>query len=250
MNKTCKLCNNQYDINLFQKHRSACNNCIRIKNKENRHKKKENLISTDTKQCNQCDNILSIDNFQTNRRRCKSCVNFNNKEKRKQQNAVRYLKNKTVINEINRERYQNDEVYKINKIYKDKMKYYLEPNNDIIQYMITPFGCTIKRLKDWIKYNFSDEMSFETQGDTWHIEHVIPKCKFDILKENEQHQCFNWKNISVTNPKYNLEKNKYIDNNQIKMHVNKLLEFHKINNLEVPNIYIEQVFLNHMRDTL
>jgi len=56
-------------------------------------------------------------------------------------------------------------------------------------------GCTIEYFKDYIASQFYSGMTWDSYGlHTWHLDHIIPICKFDLSKEEEVKRCFHYSN--------------------------------------------------------
>lgn len=111
--------------------------------------------------------------------------------------------------------------------------------NKTIEYL----GCNSQQFTEWLSFNFIDGFSIENHGKLWHIDHVIPISHFDI--EKEQFIAFNWRNTTCLLASKNLQKNNSINSLQIEQHYNKLLEYHKNNNIEMPQEFID-LFAKHL----
>ena len=92
--------------------------------------------------------------------------------------------------------------------------------------------------------NIDTKYTFENYGREWHIDHVIPLSKFDLNDEEQQLVAFNWRNTMPLSVKENLSKNNKILQSQIQQHVSNLLEYHKKNNIEMPQKFID-LFATH-----
>lgn len=68
-------------------------------------------------------------------------------------------------------------------------------------------GCSIEELKQHLESQFRDGMSWENYGTTWHIDHIIPCIAFDMTDEEQQKECFNYKNLQPLLVEENLSKN-------------------------------------------
>ena len=66
-------------------------------------------------------------------------------------------------------------------------------------------GCSVDFLKIYLERKFTKGMSWSNYGK-WHIDHIKPCSKFDMSKLNEQHKCFNYKNLQPLWAKDNLSK--------------------------------------------
>jgi hypothetical protein len=113
-------------------------------------------------------------------------------------------------------------------------------NKHTIDYL----GCNCKFYMDWILNN-NTHYTFENYGTEWHIDHVIPLSKFDLNDDSEQLIAFNWRNTMPLSVKENLSKNNKILQSQIEQHVSNLLEYHKKNNIEMPQTFID-LFAKHL----
>lgn len=62
-------------------------------------------------------------------------------------------------------------------------------------------GCSIDYLKNHLENKFQYDMTWENYGrgdknkKEWHVDHIIPCCKFDLTKEEEQRKCFHYSNL-------------------------------------------------------
>lgn len=78
-------------------------------------------------------------------------------------------------------------------------------------------------------------MTFANHGTIWHVDHVLPCAKFDVLDEDEQYKCCNWTNLRPLYSNENLVKNDNICKNVIDAHeeiVKKYIREHKIKETE------------------
>ena len=55
-------------------------------------------------------------------------------------------------------------------------------------------GCTPNFLKGYLEAKFTDGMSWDNYGD-WHVDHIKPCSSFDLTKDEEQRECFHYKNL-------------------------------------------------------
>jgi hypothetical protein len=76
---------------------------------------------------------------------------------------------------------------------------------------------------------------------------VIPLSKFDLNNPQEQLIAFNWRNTMPLSSSENLTKNNKILPEQINSHYKKVIQYHKENNIVLPNEYIN-LFAKHLVD--
>jgi len=55
-------------------------------------------------------------------------------------------------------------------------------------------GCDLNYFIRHLESQFDDEMSWGNYG-LWHIDHIQPCSSFDLSKEEEQKECFNYNNL-------------------------------------------------------
>ena len=167
--------------------------------------KLEEEIGKDNTICKYCKNVKPKTRFRHNRLKCIDCERDDPFEKFK--------------------RYARTRIY--NCLKRNKNKHAQE-------YL----GCTASEYLKWIMYNTSD-FTLENYGRIWHIDHIIPLSKFDFKNELDRSIAFNWRNTMPLLAKDNLSKNNKIIKPQIEQHLKILDNYHKENNLELPQVYID-----------
>ncbi len=111
--------------------------------------------------------------------------------------------------------------YRIKKSLAARLRAVLTKNTSTMNYI----GCNIQYFREWLEYNFTDEMNWENYGQLWSIDHIIPVHKFNLAEENEKLQCWNWTNMMPVTIKYNSSKKNNINMEQINYIINKLEKF-------------------------
>jgi hypothetical protein len=81
--------------------------------------------------------------------------------------------------------------YRIKKSLAARLRTVLVKNDSTMNYI----GCNIQYIREWIEYNFTEEMNWDNYETFWSIDHVIPICKFDLTLEDEKYKCWNWSNL-------------------------------------------------------
>ena len=66
-------------------------------------------------------------------------------------------------------------------------------------------GCSIDDFKKYIATWFSKGMTWENHGE-WHLDHITPVASFDLSRQSQQHECFNFSNYQPLWAKDNLSK--------------------------------------------
>jgi hypothetical protein len=76
---------------------------------------------------------------------------------------------------------------------------------------ITLVGCSIEHLKLHIRVQFREGMNWENYGKVWHIDHIIPCARFNLVDPEQQLICFNWKNLQPLFVDENMKKHARLD---------------------------------------
>lgn len=276
LNKTCSRCGIEKNVELFILRRNICRECVNKRCREKYYE--QNNGNNLEKECNVCSIIKNISLFIKNRNICKDCNNNkrvkkyeNNSEHREKiilQSSI-FKKKKT----MERQEIRNIKQMEIG-IDNKKCKYCLaikhktkfrhnrlkckdcerdEPISKLIRnvrgrilsainrknkHTIIYLGCN---CSEYLKYmtTYDSDFNYENHGNLWHIDHVIPISKFNIMDENEQLIAFNWRNTMPLLASENLSKNNKIIIPQIKNHYKKLIEYHNKNNIDFPQEFIE-----------
>ena len=113
----------------------------------------------------------------------------NNKESIKQ----KMISYKNRRNELIKERRKYDIEYKITENLKTKIHNVLSkksrPSSELL------IGCNYNILVEFLEYQFDSSMNWDNYGKIWHIDHVLPIKKFNLIDIKNQKICFNWKNL-------------------------------------------------------
>jgi hypothetical protein len=181
----------------------------------------------DTKKCKTCKNEKKLHEFNDSNRKingvivatykkssCKECLciaqrNYkkDNLEKTQKQGHEYYLKVKDDKYKREKERYLTDEIFKLKKCIRARIKSILKHKS---KSSLEILGCPIDYYKKWIEFTMEDNMSWENYGTLWHIDHVKPISSFDITNEDEMLKAFNWKNTRAKNADENMFKSNKI----------------------------------------
>ena len=66
-------------------------------------------------------------------------------------------------------------------------------------------GCSILKMRKHLEKQFKKGMTWENHGK-WHIDHIKPCCKFNLLDKEEQLKCFHYTNLQPLWSQENLSK--------------------------------------------
>ena len=67
-------------------------------------------------------------------------------------------------------------------------------------------GCSIAELKLHLENQFKLGMNWFTYGK-WHVDHIVPCCRFDLTQPEEQKRCFHFSNLQPLWAEENFKKN-------------------------------------------
>ena len=124
-------------------------------------------------------------------------------------------KNREKINAADRLRYKTNPDYRTKKILRTRLSSTINGTkkyNKVLQQLVIP----IPLFKEWIEFQFTEEMNWENQGSYWTFDHVIPLDYFIKNKINDG--MHHWSNLRPQVGKENFSKNNKIDKDLIKDH--------------------------------
>jgi uncharacterized protein (DUF983 family) len=252
--KCCSRCDETKEIQKFIKARNICKECSNKWNKISREKLYQKTISSETERlCNLCNNTKSIFDFMKNSHHCKDC---HNEKRRKRYETDEEHRKKMIESAINskvihkerynkrqREKYHTDPVFKFMCNQRSRIAIALSKKQ---KHTIDYLDCNAEQYFQWLQFQFNDEtFTFENHGSVWHVDHVIPLSKFNLENEEQQSLAFNWRNTMPLFISENLEKGVKINSSQIEQHYKTLLEYHKKNNIELPQKFID-LYAKHL----
>jgi hypothetical protein len=65
-------------------------------------------------------------------------------------------------------------------------------------------------VKDYLAFLFTEGMSWENHGASFHVDHIKPCALFDLTNPEEQKKCFHYTNLQPLTPTQNIsQKDKY-----------------------------------------
>lgn len=203
--------------------------------------------------CKGCERIQALERYRKNREKCIA----QNKEY-KAQNAeilaekrkvylsrtsehvkARYKtyceNNKEKINEIARNYRRNNPHVKIKQTIANRLRELMVKRDRTATYL----GCSMELVLEWIEFNFTDEITWETYGTYWHLDHALPVKCFNLENPDELDLCFNWKNLMPLEKIQNIKKSNRIVHPLIWMQEIKLSEFAELKQLDIKS-YIKR----------
>lgn len=219
---------------------------------------KEEYLNMTEKECTKCGEVIPVSefsirvyekwNYKTYRSDCKKCVKNYSKTYRKENpekvletnriylstrkdiarewNRNHFLKNKERVRErarINGARYRESPQYRIAHSLRSRMSSALKKyKKDKADSTFELTDCSLKEFNDWLEWQFDEFMNWENYGSYWSIDHVIPCNYYNLEKDEEQYECFNWRNCRPLEKSINSSKNAKIIDVEISIHQEKV----------------------------
>lgn len=216
----CPKCGGDKNINGFSNKKKTCKKCISEYNKQYG---KENPRKEKKAECNK-----------KYREENKQKIKESKSKYNVKYNPMYYQKNKDKINARRRiytkKRRENDPVFKLRQTLRNRICDAVKrANTKKANHTMELIGCCPKFIKAWLEHQFELGMTFENHGSLWHIDHVKPCASFNLLDEEEQKICFNWKNLRPLIGDENLSKGDEVIPELIATHKIKAEEFLKQN---------------------
>lgn len=258
----CKICISEQDKQRYNKNKDVIiakkiqyqrdnRNEILEKRKLYREKKRQEFLEN-SKVCTRCKKRILLTDFSYGRSYCKPCgreqcrsYKARNREKISDYNKKYKKVHKSDISEYNK-KYNIENRATIQKRHTKYLANYKKTNvhyrlalklrnrirecmkiSNIKKYAHTLeiLGCPLEFLKDWFKFRFDNDMTFENHGTVWHIDHVIPCSLFDFTDDTEQERCFHWTNLQPMKASDNFKKGNRVTRDDIMNQQVKIAQF-------------------------
>ena len=129
---------------------------------------------------------------------------LNNKEQFK----INKENNKPRRNEIYREKYNNCPDFLIVETLRKHVNNFLKSKKE--DRSSKYIGCSVKFFRSWIEFQFNKNMTWKNHGNCWHLDHLLPKSKFDPNDKTDVIICCHWTNYQPLTKSENLVKNNNI----------------------------------------
>lgn len=214
--KKCVKCQTIRQINDFRKYNennrysNVCKKCSNDMDKIRKQNLRKTKAETFMVTCEKCNEEKPLKNFAKlkkfyKKKICLSCYpSFLTEQK----------------TEWCRKAHNTNMNYRIKKSLAARLRCVLTKNTSTMNYI----GCNIQYFREWLEYNFTEDMNWDNYGTYWSIDHIIPVCKYNLTVEDDKLKCWHWSNMMPVTINYNSAK-KNIDINQINYIVKKLGKF-------------------------
>jgi hypothetical protein len=217
--KKCNTCQVEKEYEYFyvnnrnkDKFDNTCKECMKIKNKENRDRRRESQRKWREKNPDYMKEYAQTEKrkeyekqyYQKNREiyiKRKQEWRKNNPEKDKEERKKYVENNKEKVNKYHSEwkknKRINDDEYKLKENASRRIRYEL---NTLLKGKKTKrtyeyLGCSIDELKKYLETQFTGNMSWDNYGKVWHVDHIIPCASWNLSDEFENNCCWNFRNL-------------------------------------------------------
>jgi hypothetical protein len=198
LSKFCKICKAESDKQSHEKYKTKRN-----KKSKKYYKLNKKQISTQTKEKRK-----NSQDFRKQESERSKKYRENNIEKMKLVRREYYQKNKKKVNAKFREKRRNNPEFRLLNNMRSRLSAAIRigaKNSSTKEYL----GCEWQFFLKYLESKFNNGMTWENYGKYWHVDHIIPCCKFDLSTKEEQLKCFNYTNLQPLLAIDNLRKNKY-----------------------------------------
>lgn len=136
--------------------------------------------------------------YQSNKQKIKISMDIWRKNNRQKLNKI--------IREWQKKKIKTDINFRLARLFRGRIQKALKKYKKSEKSKVL-LGCSIEFLKKYLEKKFKKGMTWENYGFYgWHIDHIIPCCKFDLSKPKEQCKCFHYNNLQPLWAKVNLIK--------------------------------------------
>lgn len=196
--KTCPRCSVDKTIEDFSKSKTT-HDSLQSACKECKRQEQINRKLTHPEKVKEITNKWYQNNKELHNERMNVCKKKNPDPYRKSQRKWRD-NNLEFLREYKNKRYKNDTHFRIRSIVgaiiRQSLKRTKNEKNSLSKVYL---GCTIIFYKQYLESLFLPEMNWANHGEIWEIDHIKAIANFDLSKESEQLECFNYKN---TEPRF------------------------------------------------
>ncbi len=190
--KKCSHCQDIKSVKSFPKRGNGLDSHCKIcRNKKNKNYRVKNPNKVKAARKRHYDK--NLDKMRADKRKyCES-----HKEDKREYDAGYRDKNRMEIKKYKKawERKNKDNpIFKIKRNLRRRVHHVLKGRAKVDK-TFNLIGCSANFFKSHIEFLWKDGMNWENYGPKgWHIDHIIPCYKFNLLLESEQRRCFHYSN--------------------------------------------------------
>jgi len=116
-----------------------------------------------------------------------------------------------------RARHKDEPEYKLKKNLRERLRAAMKGITKGKSTMLL-VGCSVDELKIYLEKQFKPGMTWDNYGE-WHIDHIIPCSKFDLLSLEAQMKCFHYTNLQPLWARENIIKGNRLTSNQVSTNI-------------------------------
>ena len=170
-----------------RKYRERNKERLKVWHKENYEKNKEERLAS------------KRESYQKHRKKRKEEMREyykNHKEEIKAYKEANREYSKERDREYYKKRMQDDNNYKIKRNLRSRVSRAMRGIGAKSDKTLNLLGCSVEELKSHLESQFTEGMNWDNYGHRgWHIDHIKPCASFDLTDEDQQRECFNYKNL-------------------------------------------------------
>lgn len=233
--KKCTVCKIEMSETNFAIGYKLCKKCLATKRKDERENiKLESSKENDTKKCKRCDTDKQLNMYPLGEHVCKECkYKASNEWRDDRPNISKAYSKKYRAKPGAREkrREYKKKVYlanpqnKIADNYRSRLRIFMIKGTGIK--MTKVLGLDHDQFRNWIEFNFKDDMNWDNYGKRWNLDHITPCLEYDLTVQEELEKCFFWENISPIYCEKNSEKSCKVDSTIINYYKKRAKQFKK-----------------------
>jgi len=173
---------------------------------------KTEVLTGDDKRCTKCFKIRKFEDYSIKSNgelynQCKKCRksdnNHNQSDKAKENEKIAKInyveqnpeKRKESVKKYD-EKASKDPEKKLIKLMRGRIhKAFKSSGTKKSKHSIELLGSSIDFAKSWMEFQFDDKMNWKNMGKYWEIDHIKPCSSYDLQQEDEQFDCFGWRNL-------------------------------------------------------
>lgn len=227
--KECTKCRVEKSLDFFSKngnaYRSVCKPCRNASAKEYRLANMDSMRAKDKAyyEANRTKVLIANKEYRAQHRE-NICEQKRAYYEQNKESILKYhCKRKDERNQQKRLRRKEDNEFRIAEALKARIHKVLNDEKELRSWDY--IGCSKSKLRNWLKYQFNELMSWENYGSFWHIDHVIPIKKFNLNCRDNIEVCFHWSNLRPLEKACNMSKSDKIIMDDIVTHKNTLVSY-------------------------
>lgn len=259
----CTRCNNEKGTD-FRKNRFVCRECdneiARLKRLED--KKRAENEKPDFIICNKCEQKKT--NFRFNRKVCIDCERAHGRNYRRTTDKAKIwaIENKQKISELQHNWYEKNKrnitLKRCERLKTNESFALVEKHRSALRNVLKgvvskskTVNCDTQLLRDWFQFQFHREMNFDNYAEVWNIDHVMPLNEF-LNNGGSMDIIFDYLNTHPVFKNFNLTKNKHMQLQECKDHLERVKLFLKTRCHEYNGNYVKELekIINSLQNNL